>query len=154
MKQSEVSATSIERGTSENVVLSCSQVMQRYTGVSYNIQGYYGKRDASWNFVLRCSDKNNHFANLTGNGKDLHDAALNLRLVVLTKLGEHLGQPFRNLFEVEKHLDELENVERNDLGAIVTIEEPLEDKPEDLNDKFQQISDKLSTLIELLTPKF
>lgn len=154
MKQSEVSATSIERGTSENVVLSCSHVMQRYTGVSYNIQGYYGKRDASWNLTLRCSDKNNHFANITGNGKDLHDAALNLRLVVLTKLSEHLGQPFRNLFEVEKHLDELEDVERNDLGAIVTTEEPLEDKPEDLNEKFQQISDKLSTLIDLLTPKF
>jgi hypothetical protein len=154
MKQSEVSATSIERGTSENVVLSCSQVMQRYTGVSYNIQGYYGKRDASWNLALRCSDKNHHFSNITGNGKDLHDAALNLRLVVLTKLSEHLGQPFRNLFEVERHLDELEDVERNDLGAIVTTEEPLEDKPEDLNEKFQQISDKLSTLIDLLTPKF
>ncbi len=146
------STQSYERGRSENLLITCANLVDRYMTAKHSKSSnryvvtkiWYKKRDASWNATTIIYKDNKVTANgyvcENGKGWDIVEACESYRENLLRYFDEELkpSSSFTNLYEIEQILDRQEGIRRNNLGAIVNS--PLEEIEQQLADLVNKIN--------------
>jgi hypothetical protein len=141
---------SMERGVAENISLSVLQLLERYTKQKFCVNGWYAKRDASWNIGCYVSTANSVEIlpgnAITGKGVDFYAAVCDLRKNCIAFFADlYPDGVFKNLYDVELYLDGLFSVERNKVGAVI---EDAQTNLNDLKDKFASLQESLLQLMK------
>ena len=143
----------MERGTSENLLRNCSELIERYKGVKCNERIWYKKRDASWSCQVYSSQLPNQISKI-GEGWDIFSSVENFRLNLLRYFDEELNpaSSFVNLYEIVLILDRGDDVLRNKVGAVVEPEKaPIEkvvDKEFLSQPEVKELTEGLSSLLK------
>lgn len=145
------SRQSYERGRSENLLITCANLVDRYMiskDSSFNhyvaTKIWYKESDASWNATTIIYKDNkvieNGYVCENGKGWDIVEACENYRENLLKYFDEELkpSSSFTNLYEIEQIFDRKEGVRRNNLGAIVNS--PLEEIEQQLAELVNKIN--------------
>jgi hypothetical protein len=146
------STQSYERGRSENLLITCANLVDRYMTAKHSKSSkryvitkiWYKKRDASWNATTIIYKDNkvteNGYVCENGKGWDIVEACENYRENLLRYFDEELkpSSSFTNLYEIEQILDRKEGIRRNNLGAIVNS--PLEEIEQQLAELVNKIN--------------
>ena len=119
----ENSTMTTERGLAENLCLSIKKSVERETGRKSCVNIWHKIRNNAWSvgiyvYVDSASKKREPVCT-HGEGWDLVDAITNLRDNFLKEKSEEYQSPFTNLLEFDMFIDRRDNVERNDVGAVV-----------------------------------
>ena len=117
------SIMTMERGTSENLLRNCSELIERYKGVKCNERIWYKKRDASWSCQVYSPELKIALCSM-GQGWDIFSSVENFRLSLLRYFDEELepASSFVNLYEIVLILDRRDDILRNKVGAVVESE--------------------------------
>lgn len=147
----EQSMNTIERGVAENISLSILNLVERHFKSSFCCNGWYSKKDASWNIGVYFTSKNQPkradggFSGFAGKGVDQYAAALDMRTNTLKYFSDMFDKKFTNLYAVEVYLDELEDVERNEVGAVIG---EIEEQSHNIADVFTELHLQLDMLMK------
>ena len=143
------SASTIERGLAENICLSIQKTVERESGTKTCINVWQKKRNNAWCANLYISaDRGTKKPPLCphGEGHDFQSATEALRKNFLQAKSEEYGQPFKNLLEFDMFLDERDNVDRNDVGAVVNYEAKSEPTMQDLMNLVASMQEQLNNM--------
>ena len=145
------STQSYERGRSENLLITCATLIDRYmiskdSSINHYVATkiWYKESDASWNATTIIYRDNkvieNGYVCENGKGWDIVEACENYRENLLKYFDEELKptSSFTNLYEIEQIFDRKEGVRRNNLGAIVNS--PLEEIEQQLAELVNKIN--------------
>ena len=148
------STQTYERGRSENLLITCANLVDRYISTKYKDSAnryvltkiWYKKRDASWNATTIVYKDNkvteNAYVCENGKGWDIVEAVENYRVNLLQYFDNELSpaSSFTNFYEIELILDRQDGIRRNNLGAIVNS--PLEE----IEQQLAEIVNKINNL--------
>ena len=139
-----------ERGLAENLCLSLQKSVERETGRKSCVNIWHKKRNNAWSVnvyvYIDATSKKRQPVCKHGEGWDIVMAINDLRDNFLQEKSEEYQSPFTNLLEFDMFLDRRDNVERNDVGAVidpnyeVTKDASLEAIIEQLNELSKAIS--------------
>lgn len=143
----------IERGLGENIVLRSISLYKRVNvNGSYNVQCWHSFKDASWNIsVYHVKDGQRNSLAGFGTGWDFVQACENYRVKVLEFFSEMYQYEFTNFAEVESKIDEVENIIRNDVGAVVDFDSLAEEvESQDLVGRIDKLEEMLAGMMDVL----
>jgi len=119
----EKSTMTTERGLAENLCLSIQKSVERETGRKSCVNIWHKKRNNAWSVnvyvYIDGTSKKRQPVCKHGEGWDIVMAISDLRDNFLQEKSEEYQSPFTNLLEFDMFLDRRDNVERNDVGAVV-----------------------------------
>lgn len=142
------SEMTVERGLAENVALSIQKLTERQLEKKVCINVWFSKKDASWNVNMYNSSIAGRAKIFPpGKGWDMVSAIEVLRKHYLEWASADLGleEMASSTFDIEQALDARDGVTRNDVGAIETPSDLLQEIS-DLKKKFEDILTAVQTL--------
>jgi len=145
----EKSSMTTERGLAENLCLSIQKTVEREDGTKTCINVWHKKRNNAWCANLYISaDKGTKKPPICphGEGWDILSATESLRDNFLKAKSEQHGQSFTNLLELDMWIDERDNVERNDVGAVVEYDTTKEPTMRDLMNQIASMQEQLNKI--------
>ena len=141
-----------ERGLAENLCQSIRKTVERETGRKSCINVWHKQRNNAWSigmyvYIDGASKKRTPVCE-HGEGWDFVGAVQSLRDNYLKERSEQYGQPFTNLLELDMWIDARDNVERNDVGAVVEPEYEVKQDAtlEAIIEQINQLQDAISKI--------
>jgi len=147
MKESKLTT---ERGLAENLCLSIQKSVERETGRNSCVNIWHQKRKNAWSvniyvYVDGANKKREPICEV-GEGWDIVGAIECLRDNFLKERSKQYERPFKNLLAFDIFLDERDNVERNDVGAVIEYDVKNDATLEAIVKQINQLQEAISKI--------